>query len=295
VAFVLDITQRKQAEAALRKARDELERRVEERTEELRGAYEQLKQETLEREQAEHRLRQAHKLEALGTLAGGIAHDFNNLLAAILLQVRLIERGADAAGQAAAAIRTLAEEGAAVVRGLVEYAQPEASPSEPLDLAAVVADQEPLLRHLMPAGIEVLTDLTSAWVEGSRSNLRRVVMNLVVNARAALAGSPARGDRGGRVRVVVAPDGRTVVLEVVDNGPGVPAAERDRIFEPFFTSRRDGRGAGLGLAVVYAVVSEHGGTVTVTDAEGGGAHFTVRLPRLQVASSPEAPTATLST
>jgi CheY-like chemotaxis protein len=109
-------------------------------------------------------------------------------------------------------------------------------------------------------------------VVGNPVALRRALLNLVVNAGDAV---PATG---GRVRVALAMDGDRAVLEVSDNGPGVPEEYRDRLFEPFVSSRRHGRGAGLGLAVVYAIVTEHGGEIELDPVGGPGARFVVRLP-----------------
>jgi signal transduction histidine kinase/HAMP domain-containing protein len=223
---------------------------------------------------AEEHLREAHKMEAVATLAGGVAHDFNNLLAGILLHVRLLERDPESRQETAEAIRVLAEEGAEVVRGLLQFARPEATPRQGLDVAALAAEQEPLLRHLLPPDIHLSLELAAEPVPvlASPGDLRRLFLNLVLNARNALA------DGGGDVVVAVRVDGEQAVLEVRDSGPGIPSEIRDRIFEPFFSLARGGRGAGIGLAVVYTIVSEHEGSIEVDDAPGGGARFTVRLP-----------------
>lgn len=224
--------------------------------------------------EAQSRLREAEKMEAVGALASGVAHDFNNLLAAIQLHARLLDRGPEDADAAAGAIRRLADEGSDVVRELLLYARREGTPPRPLDLVDLVRSQESLLRHLLPPEVELhLVEVEGVVpVSGSPVALRRMVLNLVLNARDALV------DRGGRVTVRVdAEDGRAR-LEVSDDGPGIAAEHRDRIFEPFFSLRRQGRGAGLGLAVVHRVVTDHGGQLTVDSDEGRGTRVTVRLP-----------------
>jgi PAS domain S-box-containing protein len=223
---------------------------------------------------AEARLREADKMQAVATLASGVAHDFNNLLAAILLHVRWLERDPEAAAEAGAAIRELADEGTEVVREMLLFARRESTPPRTLDLAALVVAHESVLHHLLPASVELRLTLPEGVVPvvGNPVALRRALLNLVVNAGDAV---PAAG---GWVRVALATDGDRAVLEVSDNGPGVPEEYRERLFEPFVSSRRHGRGAGLGLAVVYAIVTEHGGEIELDPSAGPGARFVVRLP-----------------
>jgi two-component system cell cycle sensor histidine kinase/response regulator CckA len=223
---------------------------------------------------AESRLREADKMQAVGTLASGVAHDFNNLLAAIQLHVRWLEREPEAGTEAAAAIRDLANEGIEVVRELLLFARRESTPPRTVDLSSLVAGQEGVLSHLMPEGVElrIRTAPDSVPVAGNPVALRRLLLNLVLNARDAVAAD------GGRIEVGVMPAGDRATLEVADNGPGIPAEHRDRLFEPFFSLRRHGRGAGLGLAVVYAIVTEHGGEIEVESDGRSGSRFVVRLP-----------------
>jgi len=213
-------------------------------------------------------------MQAVGTLASGVAHDFNNLLAAILLHVRWLERDPEAAAEAGAAIRELADEGTEVVRELLLFARRESTPPRTLDLGVLLAAHESVLRHLLPSSVELRLQLPEHVVPvvGNPVALRRALLNLVVNAGDAVPGV------GGWVQVAILSDGDRAVLEVSDNGPGVPEEVRDRLFEPFFSSRRHGRGAGLGLAVVYAIVTEHQGEIEVGESDEGGARFTVRLP-----------------
>ena len=220
------------------------------------------------------RLREADKMRAVGTLASGIAHDFNNLLAGIQLNVRLIERDPESVAGAAAAIRDLAEQGSEVVGELLLFARRETTPHRPLDLADLVRQQADLLRHLLPSGCPfvVATPPNPVRVEGNPVALRRVLLNLVLNARDAVAGGH------GGIEISLGAWGDEAELEVADHGVGIAPEVRERLFEPFFTQRPTGRGAGLGLAVVYAVVSEHGGRITVDSQPGAGTRFRVVLP-----------------
>jgi signal transduction histidine kinase len=225
---------------------------------------------------AEARLREAGKMQAVATLASGVAHDFNNLLAAVQLHLRLIEAEPNRTTEAVAAIRDLAEQGSEVVGELLLFARSDTSAAlQTLDLASLASDQRAVLTHLLPAGVELVVrtgDGAPVPVVGNPVALRRLLLNLVVNARDAVA------DDGGTITVTVTRRGGRAELEVADTGPGIADEIRDRLFEPFFTLRRRGRGAGLGLAVVYAVASAHGGSVELVSGADEGARFVVRLP-----------------
>ncbi len=223
---------------------------------------------------AETRLREIEKMQAVTTLASGVAHDFNNLLAAVLLHVRLIEGEPARAREAAAAIRDLAEQGTEVVGELLLFARSgDSLPPHTFDLAALVSNQQGVLHHLLPDGVSLELELDGSVVPivGNPVAVRRLILNLVVNARDAVA-------EGGAITIKVARRGGRAILEVADTGPGVAEEFRDRLFEPFFTLRRKGRGSGLGLAVVYAIASAHGGDVELASGSGEGARFVVRLP-----------------
>lgn len=222
----------------------------------------------------EHRLREAEKMEAVATLASGLAHDFNNLLAAIQLHVRWLLREPQSLAEAATAIRDLAEEGAEVVGELLLFARRESTPPRTIDLRRLVTGQEAMLRRLMPGGVELEVKVAEepVPVSANPAALRRLLLNLVLNARDAVA------ERAGHVQVTVAADDRQAALAVADDGPGISVEHRAHLFEPFFTGKRRGRGAGLGLAVVYAVVNEHGGEIDVSSDGRSGSRFVVRLP-----------------
>ncbi|MCG6949535.1 MAG: PAS domain-containing protein [Acidobacteria bacterium] len=223
---------------------------------------------------SESRLRDAEKMQAVGTLASGVAHDFNNLLAAILLHVRLMQRRPETAKEAVAAIGDLAEQGTEVVRELLFFARHPSSPPGTINLVDLVRQQEGVLRHLLPDDVDLVIELEDEAVPvvADPVGLRRLLVNLVINARDALE------ERGGRITVRVEHTAARAVLEVADDGAGIPSEAREHLFEPFFTLRRQGRGSGLGLAVVYSIVSAHDGEVDVRTSLGEGARFIVRLP-----------------
>jgi hypothetical protein len=185
-----------------------------------------------------------------------------------------MKRQPEAASEAVPAIADLAEQGTEVVRELLYFARRESSPPRTIDLVELVAQQEGVLRHLLPEGVELTVDLEDETVPvvADPVGLRRLLLNLVINARDAVEES------GGLIAVRVEHTAGRAVLEIADDGPGIPAEAREHLFEPFFTLRRQGRGSGLGLAVVYSIVSAHGGDIDVRSAAGEGARFIVRLP-----------------
>lgn len=217
---------------------------------------------------------ESEKMQAVATLAGGMAHDFNNLLAGILVNLQWLERDPAATAEVVTAVRSLAQEGEEVVQELLLFARRESPPARALDLARLVADQEPMLRHLLSGGVklEIRSPRNEVPVDGNPVALRRLLLNLVLNASSAI------GSCGGTITVTVGAEEEQALLEVSDDGVGIVPEVRARMFEPFFSLRREGRGAGLGLAVVYTVVREHGGAITVDSTPGAGTTVRVRFP-----------------
>jgi PAS domain S-box-containing protein len=229
-----------------------------------------------ERLRLEEQLRQAQKMEAIGRLAGGIAHDFNNLLTVIggyseLLGVKENVAGQDMAQQ----IQRAVERGAALTRQLLAFSRQQPITPQVLDLNSVVRAAEQMLRRLIGADVELVTELAAGLppIRADVNQLEQVLLNLAVNARDALPD-------GGRltIRTTPAPDG-DVLLEVQDTGVGMDEVTRSRLFEPFFTTKPPGKGTGLGLATVYAIVQRCQGRIDVQSAPGHGATFHLHFPR----------------
>ena len=225
----------------------------------------------------EKELLQARKLEAIGTLAGGIAHDFNNILQALLGHAAMarvrIEPGSPAARHLEGVV-TAAERARDVVSGMLSFSRRSEPVVRPVDLAAAVQEDLGLIRASIPATIHIRFDPgpERVVVEADRVQLQQVLMNLCTNAAHAMR------EAGGRLTVAVSAEGGSARLRVEDTGPGVPPELQDRIFEPYFTTRPQGEGTGLGLAVVHGIVASHGGSVAVENAPEKGARFDVRLP-----------------
>ncbi len=233
------------------------------------------------RRQLEQWLQQAQRLESLGLLAGGVAHDFNNLLTPMLAYVDLLQESL--AGEPHLAdcaswlddVRTSALRARDLTGQLLAFGR-----KQPLAMAAVDLNKEigrlrSMLDRVIPSNIEIVTDLDPRLpsVRGDRAQLHQILMNLAANARDAMPG-------GGRLTFRTRHElvDREVVLEVADTGHGMDAATRAQIFEPFFTTKTLGRGTGLGLATVYGIVQQHGGTIDVRSTVGEGTTFEVRLP-----------------
>jgi PAS domain S-box-containing protein len=264
-----------------------------------------------ERLRLEREMQEAQRLESLGLVTGGVAHDFSNVLTVILGNLRLALTelpAADALRPRLERALAAAEHGAGLTEQMLVYAGRATQAQKPVNLSALVEDMLDLVRAALPAGVKLCETLArDVWVQGDETQLRQVVLNLVANAGEAI------GPRGGRVELTtqvveaqarelasaqggagLAP-GRYALLEVADDGPGMDAATRERVFEPFFSTKLSGR--GLGLAAVLGIVRGHGGAVAVESAPGRGSRFRVLLPcvvaavRAVPASSAQAPEA----
>jgi PAS domain S-box-containing protein len=241
-----------------------------------------------ERRDLEARMQQSERLASLGQLAGGVAHDFNNLLTVILNYASFIAEsdanGEDTRSQAAE-ITASAERAAALTKQLLLFARREPVQRAPLDIGSVVRDVRALLVQAVGEAIELVIvevgDLP--LVIGDRGQFEQVLMNLAVNARDAM---PEGGTLTVATSLVEDAAGARVELRVSDVGEGMTPEVATHAFDPFFTTKALGHGSGLGLATVYGVVSDAGGTIELTSTSGGGTTFTIRLPVPAVVTSP---------
>nr|GBO96936.1 multi-sensor hybrid histidine kinase [Nitratidesulfovibrio sp. HK-II] len=247
----------------------------------------------------ERQLRQAQKMEAVGTLAGGIAHDFNNILGVIMSNIEML-RDTGLTGRAAARadrILRAALRAREVVRQLLAFGRPADEPYARLDLCRAVDDALQLVRPSMPASVTLRTLLPASPlpVHGDATQIHQVLLNLCTNALHAMPDGGLLdvavdtlnlgGDEVLRGYPELSP-GRYVLLSVADSGLGMTAAQLERVFEPFFTTKPQGTGTGLGLSMVHGIVRKHGGTVRAYSQPGQGARFDVLLPLLDPEASP---------
>jgi two-component system cell cycle sensor histidine kinase/response regulator CckA len=249
-----------------------------------------------EQRSLENQLRQAQKMEAIGQLAGGVAHDFNNLLTAIQGFAGLVAESLPEADERRADVNEIsqaAERAAALTRQLLAFSRKQILDVRVLHLGDVVGELTPMLRRLLGATIHLNTTIANrGLVNADPGQLQQVLMNLAVNARDAMR-------NGGRLTIATSDvvldeafarnhpsvcPGPHVVLTVSDTGHGMDEATQKRVFEPFFTTKPKGQGTGLGLATVYGIVKQSGGSIWVESQVGRGTAFKVYLPRTEAAA-----------
>ena len=245
----------------------------------------------------ETQLRDAQKMEAIGTLAGGIAHDFNNILAAIIGNVAAARQDAAiglSSDPSLAQIERAAVRARSLVQQILTFSRMQAQELHTQALQPVIHETAEMLRAAMPAQVELRVDLPAepVHVRADATQIQQIVMNLCTNAWHALPAGRGRIEVGLAVEDSVPAAhadaaatwppallaGARAHLWIADNGSGMDEATRARVFEPFFTTKQVGQGTGLGLAVVHGIVSVHGGAIHVESALGVGSRFDLWFP-----------------
>jgi signal transduction histidine kinase len=273
-------------------ARDTLEHRVQDRTEELAKANLSLRSEMEARKEAEGQLRQAQKMEAIGQLTGGLAHDFNNLLGVVLgnldlvaltlkgdtRRLPLLNRAIDAA-----------ERGASLTHRLLAFSRRQTLVPVVVDINELIENLKELMQRTIGESVEIVTEpaplLWSSAID--RNQLENAILNLAINARDAMPNGGKLTIRTSNVTLdaravathIDARVGDYILVEVEDAGVGMSQKVLDRALEPFFTTKDVGKGTGLGLSMVYGFVKQSGGHLQIESEEGKGTRIKVFLPR----------------
>lgn len=226
-----------------------------------------------EREALQERLQQSQKLEAVGTLASGIAHDFNNLLTPILVNADLMEACGRLNEQDLVRVSRIgraARRAREVVQSILQLGKRRPSNVFSVDVNRLVTEVVELARDLIPSHITLATSLSpdTPAIRGDGGQLHQALLNLVTNAYRALGTETGEITLRTKMSGDLSETGRgTLVVEVEDTGPGIPPELRQRVFDPFFTTSEEGRGSGLGLAMVYSIVNGHGGHAEIVDRQ----------------------------
>lgn len=255
-----------------------------------------------EQEALELQLRQSQKMEAVGRLSGGVAHDFNNLLGVIIGYTEFLQEQFEETNPLRKSIDEVLKAGrraAALTRQLLAFSRQQVLDPKVLDLNVVVPDMEKMLRRLIREDIELVTTLDPELgkVKADQGQIEQVIMNLVVNAKDAMPQGGKLTIKTGNfimeesfVRQFPYPikAGPYICITVTDTGIGMDAETRSRAFEPFFTTKEKGMGTGLGLSMVYGIVKQSGGYITVESSPGAGATFNIYLPRSEDVAEPSA-------
>lgn len=249
---------------------------------------------SFERRGLEVQLAQARKMEAIGTLAGGIAHDFNNILTAILGFSELAKNDLEDGSRAKSNVEKVLNAGNRakdLVKNILSFSRKSTQQRAPVKLQHLLRDVIDLMRASLPATIEIhlKVDEKCGQVQADQSQIHQILMNLCTNSAQAME------DRGGLLELSVnskilsetdvqaepgVQAGSFLHIRVADNGPGIESSIIDRIFDPYFTTKEVGKGAGMGLAIVKGIVRSHDGFVRVESTEGEGTVFHLYFPEI---------------
>ncbi|GGE17282.1 two-component system sensor histidine kinase/response regulator [Aureimonas endophytica] len=305
--LVFDVDERNRTEAALRRHAEELERSVRHRQraeEQLRALNETLESRIVaaieERRRAEVALAQSQKLETIGKLTGGVAHDFNNLLQVVSGNLQLLAKdiaGNDRAERRIANAMAGVSRGAKLASQLLAFGRRQALEPKVVNVTRFVRGMDDILRRAIGEGIEVETvvggGLWNTFIDPTQ--IENALLNLAINARDAMEGqgkltielgNAALDDDYARAHADVAP-GQYVMLAVSDTGCGMSAEVMGKVFEPFFSTKPEGKGSGLGLSMVYGFVKQSGGHVKIYSEIGHGTTIRLYLPRAMEAEDAE--------
>lgn len=245
-----------------------------------------------EREQLQRRLNQAQKLEAVGTLAAGVAHDFNNSLTAIIGHAELARDESNnraLVSQNIDGVLTAAKRAAGIARSLLTFSRETSAQMGPVNLGQFVSESTRMLQRMLPAIIDTHIDARPAdqhWISADAIQLNQILMNLVVNARDAMADggqltisvAHESHDSNGHWTLIQPSEQGVVTLSISDTGTGMTEEVLSRVYDPFFTTKPREQGTGLGMSVVHGIVDGHGGQMRIDTKPGIGTTITIGFP-----------------
>ncbi|MCG8638375.1 MAG: response regulator [Desulfobacterales bacterium] len=288
--------------ARMRKLVRTLEKKVRERTYELRKSNKHLQLEIRDRKQVEDQLRQSHKMEAIGTLAGGIAHEFNNILGIIIGNAELAIDDTPEWNPAHKNISEIKRAGLRakeVVLQLLSFSRKTEQVQKPIDIAPVIKESIKLIRSSIPSNIEIHDHVPRSGdlILADTTQIHQVFINLCTNAAHAMDDN-SEGflkifldtvdiDEKTDTRFAEIHPGKYLELTVKDSGKGIEPKIRERIFDPYFTTKEIGMGTGMGLAVVHGIVTNHNGKILVNSEPGKGTSISILLPVVTGVTEPQ--------
>ncbi len=297
IVIVQNITARKQAEQELHVYQKNLEAIVQSRTSEIISKNRELEDEITERQQLSHekklleqKLRQAHKMEAIGNMATGIAHDFNNILTAVLGYAELLRLETNENPKARSYLANITKAGyraKELVSLIKTFSKPTEQEFVTVQLPPLIGETLSLLKPSVPTNVKIITEVDQKcpgiWADAIQ--LQQVILNLCSNAIHAIQNT------GGALTITLSqenkpnldvaeqdPHQELITLVFADNGIGIVPENLEKIFDPYFTTKVGGEGTGLGLSVVHGIISNHGGQISVASKIGQGTTFTITLP-----------------
>ncbi|MBP1623055.1 MAG: multi-sensor signal transduction histidine kinase, partial [Acidobacteria bacterium] len=230
-----------------------------------------------EKIQLEGQLMQAEKLSSIGLLAAGIAHEVNTPIAGISSYTQMLLKETPESDRRKPILEKIEKQtfrAAEIVNGLLNFSRMNGSEFKELDINQLIDDSLTLLNHQLQSShitVDSQYDRSLPLVYGNSGKLQQVFINLFLNARDAMPS-------GGELAVQTAMTDSMVIVDISDTGTGISEENIKRIFDPFFTTKEIGKGTGLGLAVTYGIIQEHGGRIFVDSDSGRGTHFRVKLP-----------------
>jgi signal transduction histidine kinase len=242
------------------------------------GMASELKERESSLKSAQQALVQSAKMAAVGTLTAGLAHEVKNPLSAVLGYAQLSMRKLDqpeALKKNLGIIENETRRCNEIISNLMQFSRQEKGELSRISVNEVVKKSIEIVDHqLSLKNVRIESDLAEniAPISGNANQLQQVLMNLMINAQHAI------GDEGGTVYLKTLSHGGSVIITVSDTGPGIDDDVVEKIFEPFFTTKPAGQGTGLGLSVTYGIIQDHGGDISVTRANSGGAKFVITLP-----------------